>query len=129
MVVSKHVFSKSTLILPLHYYRTLITRLGPNLTRLHLDLPESADSPAMVDYQQLLNLPYLISFSIRRGERQYSNIIKKKVLETHNLEAEERRQLVIKKALVRKASWVKAIKNLSNPNNKPAIRAVLMFLL
>lgn len=80
VTISKHIFSKSALILPNHYYRTLFSRLGPQITRLHLDLPESADSPAIVDYQQLLSLSCLVSFSLRRGDRQSSNVLKKRIL-------------------------------------------------
>lgn len=80
VTISKHVFSKSALILPQNYYRALFSRLGSQITRLHLELPESTDSPAVVDYQLLISLPSLVSFSLCRGDRQNKNILKKRIL-------------------------------------------------
>jgi hypothetical protein len=39
VAVTKHIFSKTALNLPFAYYQTLFAKLGPNVTRIELDLP------------------------------------------------------------------------------------------
>jgi hypothetical protein len=39
VAVTKHIFSKASLNLPLDYYRTLFDKLGSQATRIELDLP------------------------------------------------------------------------------------------
>lgn len=80
MTVTKHIFSKSQLNLPQNYYTNLIGKLGSDVTKLELDLPESNDSPAVIDYEQLMELKYLAVFKINRGDKDSKDVKKMKIL-------------------------------------------------
>lgn len=79
--VTKHLFSQQHLILPQSFYNTLMDNLGPNLVRLELDLPESIDSQAIIDYEGYVSLNKLCFFKITRGDLSKPQRKHTKVLE------------------------------------------------
>lgn len=81
LAITKHIFSKSQLHLPQNYYANLIGKLGNDVTKLVLDFPESNDSPAVINYDQLMQLKYLAVFQINRGDKDSKDIKKMRILE------------------------------------------------
>lgn len=81
LTVTKHIFSKSQLHLPQNYYTNLIGKLGGEVTKVVLDFPESNDSPAVIDYDQLMELKYLAVFKISRGDKDSKDVKKMRILE------------------------------------------------
>jgi hypothetical protein len=84
VVVTKHIFSKNSLNLPLNYYQNLFSKLGSNITKIELDLPESTDSPAIVNCQQLLSFKFLSRFRLNRGDKQSKDSRKMKLLDAES---------------------------------------------
>jgi hypothetical protein len=65
--IRKHPFSQQQLVLPDNYFHRLLERLGPNLVKLELELPESVDSQAVIKYPHYISLNKLCSLNIIRG--------------------------------------------------------------
>ena len=51
------------------------------MTKLVLDFPESNDSPAVINYEQLMGLKYLAVFKISRGDKDSKDVKKMRFLD------------------------------------------------
>lgn len=63
------MFGKELLTLPRDYYRQVFGKLGQGLVKVSINLPETYDSGAEIDYLQLMQLPKLCRFQVKRGDR------------------------------------------------------------
>ena len=69
MKIKRHPFAQGQLILPNNYYDLLIEKLGSNLVQLELELPESVDSQALINYSSYISKNNLCRLRIARGEK------------------------------------------------------------
>lgn len=95
--LTAHPFARQPLRLPRNYYQQLVGSLG-EVVSLELDLPEGADSPAEVDWNQLA-AGCLCSVSISRGKKVES-------------EREKQAQRVVRKYAATRAAAVKLVSQL-----------------
>ena len=130
LTITKHIFSKSQLNLPQNYYINLIDKIGKDITKLEVDFPESNDSPAVIDYEQLMELKYLTVFRIRRGDKDSKDVKKMKILEELDASDEDKKKKAIfKKYIAHRLNFLRTIKKLHEAYDKDAVRPVLSFLL
>jgi hypothetical protein len=129
LTVTKHIFSKGSLNLPQNYYVNLISKLGSSITKLEIDLPESADSPAIINYDQLISLKYLSVFKLSRGEKS-KDFKKTKILESLNSSFEDKKKMLIfKRLLASRVNFLRIIKKQTTNASKDSLQSVLAFLL
>lgn len=76
-------------------------------------MPESNDSPAVIDYEQLMELRYLAVFKINRGDKDSKDVKKMKILEElDSSDGDKKKKLIFKKCIANRLNFLRTIKKL-----------------